>query len=96
VIIWLDYPFLKVLWQLNHRTFLRWWTQELLWGTNRERFWQHFKLWSEESLFHWLFKTYWRRKREFPLVLSQLEYQHLKLMRFSHPTQTKKWFDELT
>jgi hypothetical protein len=25
-----------------------------------------------------------------------LEYQHLKLMRFSHPTQTKKWFDELT
>ena len=61
MIIWLDYPFLTVLWQLTRRTFLRWWTHEVLWGTNREPFWQHFKLWSQESLFHWLFKTYWRR-----------------------------------
>jgi len=95
-IIWLDYPFLKVFWQLTRRTFSRWWTRELLWGTNREPFWKHFKLWSKESLFYWLFKTYWRRKREFPLLLSQPEHQHLKLMRFRHPAQTKKWFDELT
>jgi adenylate kinase family enzyme len=96
VIIWLDYPFLNVLWQLTRRTFRRWWAQELLWGTNREPFWKHFKLWSKESLFNWLFKTYWRRKREFPLVLSRPEHLHLKLMRFRHPIQTKKWFDELT
>ena len=43
--------------------FKRWWTQELLRGTNREPLLVHFKLWSQESLFHWLFKTYWRRKR---------------------------------
>lgn len=29
-VIWLDYPFWRVFWQLTRRTFLRWWTQELL------------------------------------------------------------------
>ena len=51
VMIWLDYPLLTALWQLTRRTFRRWWTQELLWGTNREPFWKHFKLWSPDSLF---------------------------------------------
>jgi adenylate kinase family enzyme len=94
-IIWLDYPFLTVLWQLSRRTFLRWWTREIFWGTNREPFWQHFKLWSQESLFHWLFKTYWRRKREIPLLLSQPEHQHLKLIRFKTPEETKVWLEGL-
>ena len=95
MIIWLDYPFLTVLWQLTRRTFLRWWTHEVLWGTNREPFWQHFKLWSQESLFHWLFKTYWRRKREIPILLSQPEHQHLKLIRFQHPVETQAWLERL-
>lgn len=90
-VIWLDYPLLTVLWQLTRRTFTRWWNHELLWGTNHEPFWRHFKLWSQDSLFHWLFKTYWRRKREFPVVLSLPEHQHLKLIRFTHPEETEAW-----
>jgi adenylate kinase family enzyme len=91
VIIWLDYPFLTVLWQLTRRNFKRWWTQELLWGTNREPFWTHFKVWSNESLYNWLFQTYWRRKREYPMLLSQPEHGHLKLIRLRHPVETKEW-----
>lgn len=94
-VIWLDYPFLTVLWQLTRRTFKRWWTQELLWGTNREPLFAHFKLWSQDSLFYWLFKTYWRRKRETPLLLSEPENHHLKLIRFQNPRETQKWLDEL-
>jgi len=92
-IIWLDYPLLTVLWQLTRRSFTRWWTQELLWGTNREPLWTHFKLWSKESLYNWLFKTYWRRKREFSILFSQPEYRHLKLIRFAHPKETEEWFN---
>lgn len=95
-VIWLDYPFLLVLWQLTRRTFTRWWSQELLWGTNRESLWQHFKFWSDDSLYHWLFKTYRRRKREYPVVLSQPEYQHLKLIRFKHPMEKEYWLQHLT
>jgi adenylate kinase family enzyme len=94
-IIWLDYSFLTVFWQLTRRTFLRWWTQELLWGTNREPLIKHFKLWSDDSLFHWLVKTYWRRKREIPALVVQPEYQHLKLLRFERPEETNKWLGNL-
>jgi adenylate kinase family enzyme len=95
VVIWLDYPFIRVFWQLTRRTFTRWWTQELLWGTNRESLWTHFKIWSEESLFHWLFKTYWRRKSEIPALLSQPEHGHLQLIRFKSPKETEAWLDGL-
>ena len=94
-IIWLDYPFLAVLWQLTRRNFKRWWTRELLWGTNRESLWMHFKLWSKDSLYNWLFQTYWRRKGEYPLLLSQPEHQHLYLIRFRDPTETEEWLEKL-
>ena len=94
-VIWLDYPLLTVLRQLTRRTLRRWWNQELLWGTNRERLSTHFKLWSQDSLFHWLFKTYWRRKREILTLLSQQEHQHLKLLRFTNPSATQRWLEGL-
>jgi len=94
-VIWLDYPFLTVLWQLTRRSFTRWRTQELLWGTNCESLWKHFKLWSTDSLYNWLFQTYWRRKREYPMLLSQPEHEHLKLIRFRHPKETDQWLERI-
>jgi adenylate kinase family enzyme len=90
-VIWLDYPFFVILRQMVRRTFLRWWNQDLLWGTNRERLWVHFKLWSKESLIHWLFITYWRRKRETPILLSMPEHGHLKLIHFGNPREAEEW-----
>jgi adenylate kinase family enzyme len=92
-VIWLDYPFFTVLWQLTHRTFKRWWNHELLWGSNYESLWTHFKLWSKESLFHWLVRTYWRRKREYSVLLS--ENPHLEVVRLKHPSETKRWLENL-
>lgn len=94
-IIWLDYPLPIVFWRLLVRTIRRAVTQEELWNGNREKFWWHLKLWSQESLFHWLFKTYWRRKREIPLLLSFPEFGHLRLIHFKHPREAEKWLDIL-
>jgi adenylate kinase family enzyme len=94
-VIWLDYSLPTVLWQLTRRTLKRWWTQELLWGTNREPLWKHLKIWSNESLYNWLFKTYWRRRREYPALFSQPEHQHLQLVRLLHPQETEKWLEGL-
>lgn len=95
-VIWLDYSFPRVFWQLTRRTLSRWWNQELLWGTNRENLWVHFKLWSDESLFKWLFKTYWRRKREYPQLFALPEYRHLEVIRFKNPSQTAEWLARLS
>lgn len=90
-VIWLDYPFHIVFWRLLTRTIRRAMTREELWNGNRESFWWHLKLWSEESLFHWLFKTYWRRKRETPILLAKHEYQHLVLIHLKCPKETESW-----
>ena len=94
-VIWLDYPFLLVLRQLTRRTFNRWWHQEELWNGNREKLWWHFKLWSDESLFKWLFKTFWRRKREYPMLLALPAHRHLTLIHFKHPREVETWLERL-
>jgi len=95
VVIWLDYSLWKIFWQLTRRTFSRWWNRELLWGTNYENLWTHMKVWSDESLFHWLFKTYWRRKREYPVLLGLPEYKHLLPIHFKHPKEVEDWLNRL-
>ena len=90
-VVWLDYSFPVVFWRLLTRTIRRSWRQEELWNGNRENFWSHLKLWSEESLFHWLFKTYWRRKREIPTLLALPEHAHLKLIHFQSPREADEW-----
>jgi adenylate kinase family enzyme len=94
-VVWLDYPLWTIFWRLTFRTFQRWWTQELLWGTNRESLWSHFKLWSDDSLFHWLFKTYWRRKREIPQLLALPEHKHLVVFHFIDPKETDDWLNSI-
>jgi len=90
-IIWLDYPLPTIFWRLLKRTVQRAVYQKELWNGNRETFWGHLKVWSEDSLFHWLFKTYWRRKREIPILLSMPEHRHLHVIHFKHPQETEDW-----
>lgn len=93
--IWLDYPFWWIFWKLTTRTVKRWWTRELLWGTNYETLWVHFKLWSPDSLIHWLLITYWKRKREYPELLAQAQFKHIHLLRFQTPNETEAWLQSL-
>jgi adenylate kinase family enzyme len=95
-IIWLDYPFHTVFWRLLSRTIRRVATKEKLFSGNIENGWMHLKLWSEESLFHWLFKTYWRRKREYPLLFALPQNAHLKIIHFKHPRETEDWLKNMS
>ncbi len=92
-LIWLDYPFHIVFWRLLRRTIRRSVLKEKLFSDNVENLWTHLKLWSDESLFHWLFKTYWRRKREYPALFARPENAHLKVICFKHPREAEKWLD---
>jgi len=94
-IIWLDYSFPVVFGRLFRRTWWRVFSREELWNGNREHLGIQLKLWSEESLFHWLFKTYWRRKREYPQLLALPENAHLHLFHFKSPKQTADWLINL-
>jgi adenylate kinase family enzyme len=94
-VLWLDYPFLTIFRQLLQRTWRRWRTQEELWNGNRESMRMHLKLWSDDSLFFWLVKTYGRRRREYPELFLRPENRHLKVMRFAKPVETLAWLDQI-
>ena len=90
-IIWLDYRLSLILWRLTRRTIGRTVNRTELWNTgNRDNIFKHFRL-SDESLYYWVFKTYWRRKRELPEQLALPEHAHLRVLRFSTPRQTEAW-----
>lgn len=92
-LIWLDYPLHTTLWRLTRRTIKRIVTREDLWQTgNRETFTRVLSP-NENSLFYWFFKTYWRRKRDTPILLTQ--YPHLHVKRFKYPSQTQAWLNSL-
>jgi adenylate kinase family enzyme len=90
-VIWLDYSFLFVFFRLLTRTLIRSLTREELWTGNRESFLNHMKLWSEESLFHWLVKTYWRRKAEYPALFRLSEHKHLHIYRLRTHREAETW-----
>jgi adenylate kinase family enzyme len=94
-LIWLDYPFLLVLGRLWSRTWRRWWTKELLWGTNYERLLPQFRFWSNESLFNWLVQSYGRHKRLYPQLFASPEYSHLKVFHFKKPEDSEKWLESV-
>ncbi len=88
-VVWLDYPLPLVLWRLVSRTFRRIFTREELWSGNRERFREQF--FSRDSLFLWAFKTYRRRRREFPVLFKRPEYAHLTVVHLRSPRATREW-----
>lgn len=48
-------------------------------------------LWSERSLFNWLFKSYWRYKRECPTLFALPEYRHLEIVHLCTSPDTEAW-----
>jgi len=91
-VIWLDYPFSTVFWRLLSRTIRRCVRKEELWSGNRESINMVF---SSDSIILWLFRSYWRRKRQFPELLSRPEHQHLHVLRFQSPKETSDWLRHL-
>jgi adenylate kinase family enzyme len=92
-LVWLDLPFLVVLGRLFWRTLHRVMTREELWGSNRETWRAQFL--SRDSLFLWLVKTHWRRRRQYSELLTRPEYAQLHVVRLRSPRAVRAWLDSL-
>ena len=87
-IVWLDYPLRVVFTRLFWRTVRRSVTKEKLWNGNRERFWVQF--FHRDSLFLWALRTYWGERRQYPALLRQPEYEHLRLVHLRSPRDARR------
>jgi adenylate kinase family enzyme len=91
-LIWLDYPLWLILWRLSKRSWQRVRQQEVLWNGNRES-WSH--LLSRNGVFMWTLKAHFRHRREYPALLQEPRFKHLKVVRLQSIRATNEWIEQL-
>jgi len=93
LLVWLNYGFPRVFWQAVSRSVRRVVTGEELFGGNRET-WREFV--SRDGIPRWVLRTFWRRRREMPLLLGEERYRHLHCWEFRTPRQAEAFVAELS
>jgi adenylate kinase family enzyme len=89
-LVWLDLPLPVVFARLTRRTLVRVARREELWGTgNRESLRTAFA--SRDSLYLWVLRTHWDRRRRYPEVLADPAYRHLRVVRLRSRRAVERW-----
>lgn len=91
-VVWLDYPLPLILRRVVARSYRRWRTNELLWGTNRERFWRQFS--HRDSLLWWAVKSQRSRRRRLESTIADPQWGHISFTRLRSPRQAERWLAE--
>jgi hypothetical protein len=74
------------------RTVKRIVTRKQLWDNNVEGL---DALLGPDAMPLWVIKTYWRRKKEYPVLLSQVKYSHLQVIRLKSIRDVRDWLESL-
>ena len=83
-VIWLDLPAPLCLLHMLKRSWRRWRTAELLWGTNHESFWPQFKVWEkEDSLVWWIVTQHARKRRNLFECIADDRWAHVRFIRLT-------------
>ena len=80
-LVWLNYPFSLIFSRALTRTFRRIITRERIFADNRESL---RGIVDPEGIPWWVLRTYWRRRREYPLLFRQAGFAHLQVLEFTH------------
>ena len=87
-VIYLDLPMPLLVWRVLRRSWQRWRSQELLWGTNVESFWKQLAVWrGEESLVWWIVTQHARKQRRLFDQVADPQWQHIRFIRLKSRRQ---------
>ncbi len=86
-VIWLDFGLPLVTWRVLRRSWRRWRTHELLWGTNYERFFPQLKLWDKNSLITFNITTHRRRRARYAAAMGDDRWAHIEFVRLRSPRE---------
>ena len=93
MLVWLDYPFVRVFLQLFRRTARRGLRRQELWSGNRESLRTAFM--TRDSLFVWLAKSHGKHRKLYPVALREQQHAHLRVVRMPSPGATSRWLANL-
>jgi adenylate kinase family enzyme len=83
-VIWLDLPLPQLICRVLKRSWRRWQSKELLWGTNYEQFWPQLMIWrKEESLLWWIVTQHKRKRRGMLACMTDPRWAHIRFVRLT-------------
>ena len=83
-VIWLDLPVPLLVWRVLRRSWRRWRTKELLWGTNVERFWPQLALWrKDDSLVYWVVSAQRGKREGMRAAMADPQWAHIRFVRLA-------------
>ena len=89
-VVWLDLPMCQLIWRVLSRSWTRWRSKELLWGTNYERFWPQLMVWNkEDSLVSWIVTQHRRKRRNMRAYMSEPRWQHIQFLRLGSSAEVE-------
>jgi adenylate kinase family enzyme len=86
-VVWLNYPFSLVFPRAVRRTLRRIVTREPLFAGNRESL----SIIDPEWIPWWVLRTFWKRRREYPLLFSQAKFSHLEVLELNRPREAERF-----
>lgn len=95
-VVWLDLSMPLLLWRTLRRSWRRWRTKELLWGTNRERFWPQLAVWrKEDSLVWWIVTQHGRKRREMLAERANPAWSHIRFVRLRSRAEVRAFVEDV-
>jgi adenylate kinase family enzyme len=82
-VLWLDLPLPLLVGRVLRRSWRRWRTKELLWGTNYERFWPQLMVWRKDSLVWWAVTQQRRKRRSMLAYMADPRWAHIRFVRLT-------------
>ena len=96
-VIWLDLPRPLLLRRCLQRSWQRWRSQELLWGTTRESFMKQLKVWrGEESLLWWVYTQHHRKRTETQKFLTDGTWRDVTFIRLTSEREVAEFVSRVT
>ena len=91
-VIWLDLPLPVLLMRVLTRSWRRWRSREVLWGTNVERFWPQLMVWrKEESLVWWIVTQHRRKRRAMIERMADPAWAHIRFVRLVSSAEIERF-----
>lgn len=91
-IVWLDLPLRTIVPRILTRSWRRWRSKEMLWGTNHESFWRQLKLWdADESLITFTIVNHRRRRQKYAAAMDDPAWSHLNFVRLTSTGEVEQW-----
>ncbi|MDA1074679.1 MAG: adenylate kinase [Proteobacteria bacterium] len=95
-VIFLDLPLPQLLWRVIRRSWKRWRSHELLWGTNYENFWQQLAVWKkEDSLVWWIINAQRGKRDAYVRDQGDPRWAHIRFIRLTSSREINAFLDQL-